>query len=78
MCGRVRFTDTQVLEVAEVTHGFATGYKWECIDTDDCDKTMEKKLSKSNPGTRTYEAIQRAKQRGRKLHRYNNFTTQSF
>ena len=45
ICQRVRKTETQVKAVGEVRHGYATGHIWECIDTEECDKVAQERIS---------------------------------
>lgn len=45
ICQRVRKTDKQVKAVSEVRHGYATGHIWECIDTEECDKVAQERIS---------------------------------
>jgi hypothetical protein len=39
-CKRVRNTAKYLNDVGEVRHGFAVGYIWECIDKDECNKSI--------------------------------------
>jgi len=73
ICQRARKTDIQVKAVGEVNHGFACGYIWECIDTEDCDKIAKEKLSNPNTGYVTYKRIENALNEGRyKQYRYRS------
>jgi hypothetical protein len=45
MCQRSRCTTKYVREVGEVHHGYATGHIWECMDTQECDAEIQKKLN---------------------------------
>jgi len=65
MCFRSRCTEKHVKIVGTVSHGFAVGHIWECIDIDDCDTVQENKLKKYSQGTLVHEKISAAKKQGR-------------
>ena len=65
MCLRVRCTDKHVKTVGEVRHGYATGYIWQCKDVDDCEKTINRKLSEHQPSSSPHEKIKHAISLGR-------------
>ena len=44
ICYRVRKTDSQVMPVGQVCHGYATGHIWECIDENECMNAAKKKI----------------------------------
>lgn len=69
VCRRVRKTDTQVMPVGEVRHGYATGHIWECVDVVNCEKAAHEKLKdKTRHGN---ELIEFALSQGRwKEYRY--------
>ncbi len=65
MCMRSRCTDKHVEPVGEVHHGFAVGHLWQCIEEEDCQKAIEKKLAKYPPGSLIHKKIKFAVSRGR-------------
>ncbi len=65
MCLRRRKTDEQVKAVGDVLHGFATGHIWECIDIEDCNKTIERKLIEIPEGSLKHHIITNAVKYGR-------------
>jgi len=65
MCQRVRKPDTQLKRVGEVRHGMATGYVWECIDEEDCDRAMKNKLNNPKTPRSIQQRIARAIDDGR-------------
>lgn len=44
ICYRVRKTTTQVTDVGEIYHGYATGHEWQCIDSQECTIAAKKKI----------------------------------
>ncbi|MCO6149069.1 hypothetical protein [Flavobacterium sp. NRK1] len=65
MCLRVRSTDQAVKAVGEVHHGYATGHIWECNDVEDCNNTIDKKLSSESTSELNKTIIKIAKEKGR-------------
>ena len=65
ICQRVRNTDNQVKAVAQVSHGFATGHLWECVNIEDCDKTANDKLKTLPVGSLKYVKIEVGLKQGR-------------
>jgi len=44
ICQRTRSTEKHVKAVGEVSHGYATGHIWECIDADECERVARERL----------------------------------
>lgn len=65
MCLRRRCTEKYVSPVAEVHHGFATGYVWECNDIQDCESEIKNKLNKYPKHHRIHQKILTAINKGR-------------
>ena len=55
ICQRVRKADYQVKAVGEVRHGYATGYIWECIDTEECDRVAKERIRTGHPKAKIIE-----------------------
>lgn len=45
ICQRVRDTNKYMKIVGSVSHGYATGYHWACLDKDDCKRVANEKLN---------------------------------
>jgi predicted methyltransferase MtxX (methanogen marker protein 4) len=65
ICQRSRNTGNQVKAVGEVRHGFATGHIWECVDTQDCDKSAIERLQNWRLNEKVRGKIEAGLKRGR-------------
>ncbi len=70
ICHRQRCTIKHVKAVGEVSHGFATGHIWECVDIADCDKTAKYKIANKKG---RYQTIEWELEKGR----FKNYTYRS-
>jgi hypothetical protein len=67
ICQRTRSTSKHVKAVGEVSHGFATGHVWECIDVEECNQVAQMRIKENHP---TKEHIKNALLNGR----FNEYT----
>ena len=63
ICQRTRDTNKHVKAVGEVSHGYATGHIWECIDEIECNKVANERLQDQTRKDRYL--IENALKRGR-------------
>ena len=73
ICQRSRSTNKYLKAVGEVHHGFATGHIWECVDTEECDKSAAEKLINNKVSHVIHAAIKEGLKRGRYT-KYEIFT----
>lgn len=65
MCLRTRNVIPHLKKVAEVNHGFAQGYIWECKDADECDSVLDKKIKEHPHDTAIGDQLRFNREHGR-------------
>jgi len=55
ICWRTRSTDVYVHAVGEVSHGFATGHVWECVDSLECREEALRRIKQGHISSRFIE-----------------------